>query len=97
LGKLFSEAPRRTLDVSFFGDFIIQGDAELNDLAMLYRLDMKGYEQHKTLGELITHMVGGKPVVGDKSEWSGMLWTIAEVEGNTVRKIGVKPVARKTP
>lgn len=97
LGKLFSEAPKRTLDVSFFGDFIIQGDAELNDLAMLYRLDMKGYEQHKTLGELITHMVGGKPVVGDKSEWSGMLWTIAEVEGNTVRKIGVKPVARKTP
>ncbi len=97
LGKLFSEAPRRTLDVSFFGDFIIQGDAELNDLAMLYRLDMKGYEQHKTLGELITHMVGGKPVVGDKSEWSGMLWTIAEVEGNTVRKIGVKPVARKNP
>lgn len=97
LGKLFSEAPRRTLDVSFFGDFIIQGDAELNDLAMLYRLDMKGYEQHKTLGELITHMVGGKPVVGDKSEWSGMLWTIAEVEGNIVRKIGVKPVARKNP
>jgi potassium/hydrogen antiporter len=97
LGKLFSEAPRRTLDVSFFGDFIIQGDAELSDLAMLYRLDMKGYEQHKTLGELVTHMVGGKPVVGDKSEWSGMLWTIAEVEGNTVRKIGVKPVARKTP
>jgi cell volume regulation protein A len=97
LGKLFSEAPRRTLDVSFFGDFIIQGDAELSDLAMLYRLDMKGYEQHKTLGELITHMVGGKPVVGDKSEWSGMLWTIAEVEGNTVRKVGVKPVARKNP
>ncbi len=95
LGKLFSEAPKRTLDVSFFGDFIIQGDAELRDLAMLYRLDMKGYEAHTTLGELITEMVGGKPVVGDKSEWSGMLWTIAEVEGNSVRKVGVKPIAKK--
>ncbi|HTF98803.1 MAG TPA: potassium/proton antiporter [Cellvibrio sp.] len=95
LGRLFSEAPKRMLDISFFGDFIIQGDAELSDLAMLYRLDMKGYEAHKTLGELITQMVGGRPVVGDKSEWSGMLWTIAEVEGNSVRKIGVKPIAKK--
>lgn len=95
LGKLFSEAPKRTLDLSFFGDFIIQGDAELRDLAMLYALDMKGHEEHKTLGDLITKMVGGKPVVGDQSEWSGMLWTIAEVEGNSVRKIGVKPVAKK--
>lgn len=95
LGKLFSEAPKRTLDLSFFGDFIIQGDAELRDLAMLYALDMNGHEEHKTLGELIAKMVGGKPVVGDQSEWSGMLWTIAEVEGNRVRKIGVKPVAKK--
>ena len=95
LGKLFSEAPKRTLDLSFFGDFIIQGDAELRDLAMLYALDMKGHEEHKTLGELIAKMVGGKPVVGDQSEWSGMLWTIAEVEGNRVRKIGVKPIAKK--
>ncbi len=95
LGKLFSEAPKRTLDVSFFGDFIIQGEAELRDLAMLYRLDMKGYESHTTLGGLITEMVGGKPVVGDKSEWSGMLWTIAEVDGNTVLKVGVKPIAKK--
>lgn len=95
LGKLFSEAPKRTLDLSFFGDFIIQGDAELRDLAMLYALDMKGYEEHKTLGDLIAQMVGGKPVVGDQSEWSGMLWTIAEVEGNRVRKVGVKPSTKK--
>lgn len=95
LGKLFSVAPKRTLDLSFFGDFIIQGDAELRDLAMLYALDMKGYEEHKTLGELISRMVGGKPVVGDQSEWSGMLWTIAEVDGNRVRKIGVKPSVKK--
>lgn len=95
LGKLFSQPPKRTLDLSFFGDFIIQGDAELRDLSMLYALDMKGYEAHKTLGELIAQMVGGKPVVGDQCQWSGMLWTIAEVDGNNVRKIGVKPAVKK--
>ncbi|HEX7764510.1 MAG TPA: transporter associated domain-containing protein, partial [Cellvibrio sp.] len=97
LGKLFSEAPKRNLDLSFFGDFIIQGDAELRDLAMFYALDIKGYEQYKTLGDLITDMVGGKPVVGDNTDWNGMVWTIAEVEGNQVRKIGVKPSAKKRP
>ncbi|MEN0037687.1 MAG: potassium/proton antiporter [Cellvibrio sp.] len=95
LGKLFSEAPKRTLDLTFFGDFIIQGDAELADLAMLYSLDMTEVGDHKTLGELIAQMVGGKPVVGDHAEWSGMLWTIAEVDGNNVRKIGVKSTAKK--
>ncbi len=95
LGKLFSEAPKRTLDLTFFGDFIIQGDAELRDLAMLYALDLKGYEAHETLGELISYLVGGKPVVGDYSEWSGMVWTIAEVDGNEIRKIGVKPIVKK--
>jgi len=96
LGKLFSEAPKRTLDLSFFGDFIIQGDAELQDLAMLYALDLKGYEAHKTLADLLSFMVGGKPVVGDQFEWSGMIWTIAETAGNQIRKIGVKPIAKKT-
>ncbi len=97
LGRLFSEAPERTLDVSFFGDFFIQGDAELADLAMLYRLDLKGHEQHKTIAQLVNHLVGGRPVVGDKAEWSGMLWTIAEVEGNAVRRVGVKPLPKKVP
>lgn len=96
LGKLFSEAPKRTLDLSFFGDFIIQGDAELRDLAMLYSLDLTGYEKYQTLGELISHLVGGKPVVGDHLEWRGMLWTIAETTGNQIRKVGVKPAAKKT-
>ena len=95
LGKLFSQAPKRSLDISFFGDFIIQGDAELADLAMLYSLQLKGYEAYTTLGELIAHLVGGKPVVGDHAEWSNMLWTIAEVEGNSVRKIGVRPLPKK--
>lgn len=95
LGRLFSEAPKRTLDMNFFGDFIIQGDAELSDLSMIYSLDMVGLENYKTLGELISQMVGGKPVVGDQAEWSGMLWTIAEIEGNSVRKIGVKPSTKK--
>ena len=96
LGRLFSVPPKRSLDVHFFGDFIIQGDAELADLAMLYSLDRKGLEQYKTIGELLAHLVGGLPVVGDHAEWSNISWTVAEVEGNSIRKIGVRPLPKKT-
>ena len=96
LGRLFSVPPKRSLDVHFFGDFIIQGDAELADLAMLYSLDRKGLEQYKTIGELLTYLVGGLPVVGDHAEWSNISWTVAEVEGNSIRKIGVRPLPKKS-
>ncbi len=95
LGKLFSEAPQRNLDMSFFGDFILEADAELQDLAMLYAFDLGGLDGQQTLGSLVTQMIGGKPVVGDHVDWNGMVWTIVEIEGNTVRKIGVKPATRK--
>lgn len=95
LGKLFSEAPKRTLDLSFFGDFILQGDAELQDLAMLYAFDLGGLDGQQTIGALVTQMIGGKPVIGDHIDWNGMTWTIAEINGNNVRKIGVKPSVKK--
>ncbi|MGM8228278.1 potassium/proton antiporter [Cellvibrio sp. ARAG 10.3] len=96
LGKLFSEAPKRNLDLSFFGDFILQADAELQDLAMLYAFNLGDLDGQQTLGSLVTQMIGGKPVVGDHVEWNGMVWTIVEIEGNSVRKIGVKPATKKT-
>ena len=96
LGKLFSVAPKRNLDLSFFGDFILQADAELQDLAMLYAFNLGDLDGQQTLGSLVTQMIGGKPVVGDHVEWNGMVWTIVEIEGNSVRKIGVKPATKKT-
>lgn len=96
LGRLFSEAPKRTPDLTHFGDFILTGDALLEDLAMLYAFDLGGLDGQQTLGTLINQMIGGKPVVGDYIEWNGLVWTIADIDGNHVRKIGVKPAVKKS-
>ncbi|MDH4570214.1 potassium/proton antiporter [Pseudomonas sp. BN414] len=90
LGKLFSQAPQRGLDLRFFGDFVLEGDAQLSAVASLYGLKLGEQDGHLPLGRFIAHEIGGEPVVGDQVEWNGLTWTVALMEGNKVRKVGVK-------
>jgi len=90
LGKLFSQAPQRGLDLRFFGDFVLEGDAELSAVAALYGLQLGEADGSLPLGRFIAHEIGGQPVVGDQIEWNGLLWTVALMENNKVRKVGVK-------
>lgn len=95
LGKLFSVAPKRSADMRFFGDFILNGDVTLQELAPLYALDLGSVDDQMLLGTFAASRIGGKPVVGDHFEWSGLIWTVVELEGNQVLKVGVKPAVPK--
>lgn len=90
LGKLFSQAPQRGLDLRFFGDFVLEGDAELSAVAALYGLQLGETDGSLALGRFMAHEIGGQPVVGDQVEWNGLIWTVALMENNKVRKVGVK-------
>ncbi|WP_394561411.1 potassium/proton antiporter [Aquipseudomonas alcaligenes] len=90
LGKLFSQAPQRVQDLRFFGDFVLEGDAQLSAVAALYGLKLEGAEGQLHLGRFISHKIGGQPIVGDQVEWNGLTWTVAVMDGNKVRKVGVR-------
>lgn len=90
LGKLFSQAPQRGLDLRFFGDFVLEGDAQLGAIAALYGLSTEGLDSSLQLGRFIAQQVGGGAVVGDQVEWQGLTWTVAEMDGNKIRKVGVR-------
>jgi potassium/hydrogen antiporter len=90
LGKLFSQAPKRGQDLRFFGDFILEGDAELAAVAVLYGLKLGNTNGSQSLARFISQEIGGEPVVGDQVEWQGLTWTVASMEGNRVRKVGVR-------
>ncbi|WP_457913825.1 potassium/proton antiporter [Candidatus Gillettellia adelgis] len=91
LGKLFSQASTVTFDERFFGDFLLQSDTYLSNISQIYGLNLKSnIDDQQTLGQFIVQLIGGEPVIGDQVEWEGLIWTIAEMAGNQVSKIGVK-------
>ncbi len=90
LGKLFSLAPVSNMDNWFFGDFILDANARLVDLAPVYGLSLEGCRSDATIGEFFAEKMGGKPVVGDQIEWQGFYWTVAAAEQGTILKLGLK-------
>ncbi len=90
LGKLFSQAPQRGLDLRFFGDFVLEGDARLGEVAALYGLKLDGIDPNMPLSQFIVQKNRGEPVVGDQIEWNGTIWTVAVMDGNKIQKVGVK-------
>lgn len=90
LGKLFSQAPQRGQDLRFFGDFVLEGDAQLGAVAALYGLKLGEEDGRQPLGRFIYQQIGGEPVIGDQVEWNGLTWTVALMDGNKVRKVGVR-------
>lgn len=69
----------------------------MSELAPLYALDLGSIDDRISLGTFVALRIGGKPVIGDHFEWSGLVWTVVEMEGNQVLKVGVKPAAPKSP
>ncbi|MCU1718361.1 potassium/proton antiporter [Pseudomonas sp. 5P_3.1_Bac2] len=90
LGKLFSEAPKRAQDLRFFGDFVLEGEAELGAIATLYGLKLENLEGQLSLAQFIAQEIGGEPVIGDQVQWQSLVWTVASMEGNKILKVGVR-------
>jgi len=90
LGRLFSQAPKRGQDLRFFGDFILEADAQLSAITALYGLKLGNVNGEQSIGTFMTERVGGRPVVGDQIEWNGLTWTVAAMEAGEVRKVGLK-------
>ncbi len=94
LNKMFNEepAPKKEKARSFFGDFTLDGEAPLKDVAELYGLTLSADQKELSLGEFLTRRFGGHPVVGDQMDWHGIHWVVVKVEGDKIARVGLKPL-----
>ncbi len=90
LSLLFSEAPEKASMTRFFGDFFLDIEARLSDVAMMYGLDLGDESLDITLKMLVEEHLGAAPVLGDQFEWQGLHWIIADVVDQQVTKVGLR-------
>ncbi|HCG6404611.1 TPA: potassium/proton antiporter [Vibrio parahaemolyticus] len=90
LSLLFSEAPEKASLTRFFGDFFLDIEVKLADVAMMYGLNLGDELQDKTLCNIVEEQLGSTPVLGDQFEWQGLQWVIADVVDHQVTKVGLR-------
>ncbi|TOG39536.1 potassium/proton antiporter [Vibrio parahaemolyticus] len=90
LSLLFSEAPEKASLTRFFGDFFLDIEVKLADVAMMYGLNLGDELQDNTLSNIVEEQLGSTPVLGDQFEWQGLQWVIADVVDHQVTKVGLR-------
>ena len=79
--------PAGDLTRSFFGDFVLNADAKLEDVCEAYGVPALG---SGTLEEFLRRRLKGRPVVGDAVHVGEIELTVREMEGARIVKVGLK-------
>ncbi len=90
LSQLFSQAPETKDIPRFFGDFFIDTDVKLADLAPIYGLTLDDSLQDMNVAELVAAELGLNPVLGDQFEWQSLHWVVAGLHEGKVTNVGIR-------
>jgi len=72
-------------------DYIVQGDAEIEELEDIFDLDLT-QDDYITVGGLITHYLGRLPNQGECIEIKGLTLEILDVDQKRVKKLRIKKI-----
>jgi cell volume regulation protein A len=74
-----------------FGEFFIDADAPAADVLALYGVSLPAYVKvDGTLGELVRSRLLRKPVEGDAVALAGVVLTVAEMDGASIRRVALR-------
>ena len=88
LSELFSETAYAS-EHQFFGDFVLDGDAKLADIAQLYGFSA-GDHGDRTLNDYMHAAFHKRPVVGDSVRFGRVELVVREIEQQRIRRVGLK-------
>jgi cell volume regulation protein A len=92
LNRLFDphHAPDRLEEHRYFGDFVLNGDAVLGDLAAIYGIEVPAEHAGKTLAEYLNARSHGRVVVGDRAPLGNAVLVVRELQEGRVSRVGLK-------
>ncbi len=92
VNKLFDphQAPERLEEHLYFGDFVLNGDALLGDLADVYGLEIAAGDTGETLADYLDQRFHGRVVVGDRAPLGSALLVVREMQDGRVSRVGLK-------
>lgn len=82
-------APAKLDERGFFGEFILDGQATLSDVAMMYGLKIAPELQERTLAEHLSKSVRNRPVVGDRVRLDKVQLVVKSMEAGHIAKVGI--------
>ncbi len=88
LTRLPSEGPLAAQ--SFFGEFVLDGAAQVADVAAVYDVQVSDAELPLSLAALVSRRLNRPLVVGDRIKLGAVSITVREIEDGQARKLGLK-------
>lgn len=83
--------PEYLAEQSFFGEFTIDGETRLGDLAMVYGVGIPpGASENETLADYLLRVFNDRAVVGDRVRIENLQFTVREMEGRRIRLVGLR-------
>ncbi|EHQ52243.1 sodium/hydrogen exchanger [Ectothiorhodospira sp. PHS-1] len=92
LDRLFvaSSAPERLSERKFFGEFVLNGYAKVEDLSLIYGLKLPESAKGMTLEEFILDRLNTQPVVGDRLQCGEVELVVREMAADRIARVGLK-------
>lgn len=81
--------PEHLTSQAFFGEFVLDGEARLQDLALAYGFKAPEGKANLTLHELLVERFG-TPVVGDRLRLKPVELVVRQLDGARVTRVGLK-------
>jgi cell volume regulation protein A len=82
--------PKRLEEQEFFGYFVLNGAAPLNEVTAAYLITLPDAKTNQTLGEYLKNRFNNNPVVGDRLQVGSIEFVVRKVEDDQIVQVGLK-------
>ncbi|HEY4162038.1 MAG TPA: potassium/proton antiporter [Dongiaceae bacterium] len=90
LQRLFAEHGPAEVALEGFGEFMLAGDAPVEDLALIYGLELGEHRRGENLGDFMHEHLGQIAVVGDRLRLNGVELVVRSVRDGRVTMVGLE-------